>query len=84
MMVHKINEPRAIRISEALNMAIKALEQEDWISVNDKKLPKIGERCIVSQNDRVFINMFDSYGFLCGLVDAWMPSPKPYKTESEE
>lgn len=26
--VHKINEPRAIYISEALDMAIKALEQE--------------------------------------------------------
>lgn len=28
MVVHKMNEPRAIKISEALELAIKALEQE--------------------------------------------------------
>ena len=28
MLIHKMNEPRAIYISEALDMAIKALEQE--------------------------------------------------------
>lgn len=35
MFIHKMNEPRAIHISEALDMAIKALEQqpcEDAIS----------------------------------------------------
>ena len=35
MLIHKMNEPRAIYISEALDMAIKALEQqpcEDTIS----------------------------------------------------
>lgn len=29
---HKLNEPRAIFISEALDMAIKALEQESFIN----------------------------------------------------
>ena len=38
--VHKMNEPRAIYISEALDMAIKALEQEPrlkakWIDNSD-------------------------------------------------
>lgn len=35
--VHKMNEPRAIYISEALDMAIKALEQEpEWIPVSER------------------------------------------------
>lgn len=31
MIVHEMNEPRAIHISEALNMAIKALKQKSEI-----------------------------------------------------
>lgn len=59
MIVHKMNEPRAIYISEALNMAIKALEQEpcdDCISrqtVNDlvDELARAisDERCCISR-----------------------------------
>lgn len=38
--VHKMDEPRAIYISEALDMAIKALENEsDWIPCSER-LPK--------------------------------------------
>lgn len=40
--VHKMNEPRAIYISEALDMAIKALEQESemgyWIDDNENEI----------------------------------------------
>lgn len=38
--VHKMNEPRAIYISEALDMAIKALEQEPC-DVSDTNVGKI-------------------------------------------
>ena len=38
--IHKMNEPRAIYISEALEMAIKALEQEPktglWIGIDEE------------------------------------------------
>lgn len=41
MIVHEMNEPRAIHISEALNMAIKALKQKSeighWIRFKDIK-----------------------------------------------
>lgn len=40
MVIHKSEEPRAIHITDALEMAIKALEQEPrWIPVNER-LPK--------------------------------------------
>lgn len=35
---HKMNEPRAIYISEALDMAIKALEANDWIPIKMRPL----------------------------------------------
>ena len=45
--IHKMNEPRAIYISEALDMAIKALEQESktahWIRVIDKSKHSVWE-----------------------------------------
>ena len=37
MIIHKMNEPRAIYISEALDMAIKALEQPTIIRCKDCK-----------------------------------------------
>ena len=59
----------------------------EWISVKDK-LPEIGQRVLISQTiekgHRVDTDYYDKYGFLMGIVDAWMPLPEPYKTESEE
>jgi rubrerythrin len=41
MAIHKMKEPRAIYITEALNMAIEALEQQrpkgHWININKNK-----------------------------------------------
>lgn len=39
MVIHKLNESRAIKITEALNMAIEALDKSKWKFVNDE-LPK--------------------------------------------
>ena len=57
--IHKMNEPRAIYISEALDMAIKALKQE---SVLDKIRAEI-EAIIGERN-------LDDYEFCSGLICA--------------
>ena len=45
---HKMNEPRAIYISEALDMGIKALEQESkWIPVSER-LPEDRREVLVT------------------------------------
>ena len=92
--VHKMNEPRAIFISEALDMAIEALEQEPkWIPVSER-LPIVEyENYLVSTNNgEVDIGTYSVKGWsLCDAdgfyfpqhrkieVVAWMSLPKPYK-----
>lgn len=46
MVIHKMNEPQAIFISEALCMAIKALEKSKWKSVKDET-PKDDRKVLV-------------------------------------
>ena len=49
MVTHKMNEPQAIFISEALCMGINALENLKWKSVKDE-LPKDGREVLVKLN----------------------------------
>lgn len=49
MVIHKMNEPQAIFISEALCMGINALEKLKWKSVKDE-LPKDGREVLVKLN----------------------------------
>ena len=49
MVIHKLNESRAIKITEALNMSIEALEKSKWKSVEDE-LPKDGREVLVKLN----------------------------------
>jgi hypothetical protein len=82
---------------EALDVAIKALEQEPkWIPVSEK-LPEEGKEVLTCSNG-VFIeiqSLENSHGNIywenqngdwsdIDEVIAWMPLPKPYKAESEE
>lgn len=46
MIIHKMNEPQAIFISEALCMGINALEKSKWKSVEDE-LPKDERKVLV-------------------------------------
>lgn len=98
---------------EALDMAVKALEQEPrWIPVSERLPEKDGEYLVTVSfhfcGEIVFkcsfamdLHKVDEYNFQehkCGFygidsewgsyeidnVIAWMPSPEPYKAESEE
>ena len=76
---------------EALDLAIKALEQTRWIPVSER-LPEdyihvlcqftlggMGE-CYLAHG--VF-HVVGGLVMTCNEVIAWMPLPQPYKTESE-
>ena len=99
MAIHKLNEPRAVKITEALNMAIEALkaEQPKWIPVSER-LPKkedIPYDCLVTLEHGVvceatFLDMDAPYHKWCANtgwlyhVTHWMPMPKPPKEGEQE
>ena len=75
------------RQMQAIELAIKALEQEPrWIPVSER-LPEERSRVLVCEEDG-YIDTDDyfSYGFddWEDEVVAWMPLPEPYKAESED
>ena len=72
---------------EAFDMAISALEKQEqkrWIPCKER-LPEYKEKVLVSYDTedgkKVDISMFDKYGCLLGIVDAWRPLPAPYQEE---
>jgi len=76
--------------NEALDMAIKALEQEPkWIPVTER-LPKPFEHVLrtvksIGWNGTSYIDV--DLGTICPIdtdVIAWRPLPEPYKAESED
>ncbi len=83
--------------NEALDMAIKALEQTRWIPVSER-LPEEYDRVLCATNaEEIFIANYlgkmndgvdcfdDDDGMMWeGDVVAWMPLPEPYKAESED
>lgn len=96
--VHKINEPRAIYISEALDLAIKALEHLRWIPCSER-LPESGQKVLCAcragiydvftylKNERGPWYKDDRHVYMMGFVTHWMPLPElhkePYKEERD-
>ena len=92
--VHKMNEPRAIYISEALDVAIQAIKQTTWIPVSER-LPEDEQEILFSTktgrvhsgkyHDDDSANQWYSHKDKCrawnNVVSAWMPLPEPYKGE---
>ena len=73
---------------EAIDMAIKALEQTRWIPVSER-LPKEDGCYLVTttgtNNDIIDIAYYtDGIWHKASKIKAWMPLPEPYKAESEE
>ena len=68
---------------EALDIAIKALEQEPkWIPVSER-LPEKGGLYLVYTEEQPFVCPFKDGEFFIDEVLAWMPLPEPY-AESED
>ena len=72
---------------EACDLAISALEKQEqdrWIPCKER-LPEYKKKVLVSYDTedgkKVDISMFDKYGCLLGIVDAWRPLPAPYTEE---
>ena len=74
---------------EALEMAIKALEQTRWIPISER-LPNFNDIVLASADSdydelRVILTVYNAEEFwFNGKIKAWMPLPEPYKAESEE
>ena len=79
---------------EALDMAIKALEQTTWIPVSERLPKEYADVICCTDAEEVFIASYlgklddgtecfdDDNGMMCeGDVIAWMPLPEPYKGE---
>lgn len=77
---------------EALEMAIKALEQTGWI-LTSEKLPKKNGVYIASYEDAItLLYWFNGKWFFhpsnpareeTGTIIAWQPLPQPYRAEME-
>lgn len=71
--VHKMNEPRAIHISEALDMAIQALEQQSVLDKIRAEIMKLQTYKMFEGEDTVYVERDDALA----IIDK-------YKAESEE
>ena len=70
--------------NEAIDMAIKVLEQTRWIPVSERLPENEGCYFVYDNHGRIDTSFWDNIGFLSrAQIIAWMPLPKPYK-ESED
>lgn len=89
MRSYNIDESES-RLMTALKMAIKALEQTQWIPVS--KPPKESFNSVIGwdayRQRCVFVQYIDGYFQITGTTEsfdikAWMPLPSPWKGEQD-
>ena len=72
---------------EALEMAIRALEQTRWIPVSEEPKEQGSYITTIKYGDKYAVGQRYYHGKYVGWEDscviAWMPLPQPYKAESE-
>lgn len=90
MLIHRMAEDRAVYITEALNMAIEALETQSqkWIPVSKMLPEEDGEYLCQEWSGFYYVDSFNSGEWSLAKEAnakciAWMPLPEPY-TEEEE
>ena len=80
---------------EALDMAIKALEAQEWVPVNKKSHPNTPIRVQVQLDNGWIITAYYEENEWLSVpdfsepiedrwIEAWRPLPEPYKAGSEE
>lgn len=85
--IHRYHERNAVKIFEALDMAIQALEQTRWIPVSER-LPEKPNMYTVTDSKGdvvrfVFTGSESSREYWLRCAKAWLPLPKPYKENTE-
>ena len=71
---------------DALEMAIKALEQTRWIPVSEGLPEEDGYYlgCCGDNACSIVVDEFNKDHFCKYNIIAWMPLPQPYKNETQE
>ena len=73
---------KGIYAGETLTCAIAALRGPEWVRTVDR-LPEDGERVLVTECGRVFVERFDRLLGFDTPTTHWMPMPEPPGVEVE-
>lgn len=92
-LTREIDEENWIRVSEVRESLQTLPSTPRWIPVTEK-LPKLGEKVLVSTKNTVFTQVFkcihgtpDRWGWEHNSIKkviAWMPLPEPYKEKKND
>lgn len=76
-------------IGEAMDMAIEALEQSQWISCGERLPKEYAQYLVCFEDGKCYVYLLDDSDWARGLIEkenivAWMPLPEPYKEGEED
>ena len=92
--IEKLKSYDPMSMMPALQMAIKALEEPQWIPCSER-LPEEGREVLTCLTDwktgeqrrvvsyRIDFNMWHGYGRYNEKCVAWMPMPEPWRGDAE-